>query len=547
MFERDRVTLCAKIFMNSVLFFAIASETLAVTVISTSSNTTVHCDRDRQELEDNDCGIALPQEFCFMLEWRDADYDSSGPSYGNWEATDPGATDGSPTEVWIRNGGDSISTCTTVPSMAVSIHLTGDNNDGHARILVDDVEVAQLDMWTNSPPEDNCRVHVTGLVNTTHLIKVESLGESPSNPPHDDVAVLGAAACSMDQVCFFCDPPTAEFPDDGWTGHSFLQLLTHGGPNGCDRRLAWGYYPEFTSPIAPGTFYNDSSRPWTTRICFPINPSQWHAIADAISEDFLNPPRYNVFTNNCQHWNIDIAAVVGFDLPRLFPELAYPEEFCLALGLVGEPNTYDGGTVDNNNCSTAPNGEAQIATDSPLDFNYPTLERAAHAEPALLASSLMMLSDIQVLGTFTVQTGDALVIDLTCTTPGDPNCISLSNAFMSMDWGDGSSFDQQALSFAHTYASLGVYPAALVIIDAGAVRNYTLTIDVFALATTDAVIVPIPPAVQGGGSNPGEDPILPLPPNVIPAISEWGMILLSLALLTVGLILIQIRRRTKSS
>ena len=73
------------------------------------------------------------------------------------------------------------------------------------------------------------------------LTAVVNLGESPSHPNsgYDDVATLGAAACSnTHRICFYADCPD----DDSATGHTFLQLVPAFGGQACRRDLAFGFY-----------------------------------------------------------------------------------------------------------------------------------------------------------------------------------------------------------------------------------------------------------------------------------------------------------------
>jgi len=74
-----------------------------------------------------------------VLDWRDADYNKSGhPLYDDWNVFLNGGTiNGDLNEIWMRKAGQYIRTTTLVPSQIISIHMTGDNNDGLADVLVD--------------------------------------------------------------------------------------------------------------------------------------------------------------------------------------------------------------------------------------------------------------------------------------------------------------------------------------------------------------------------------------------------------------------------
>lgn len=130
-----------------------------------------------------------------VLDWRDADYMKPGyPIHGDWvrSGSGIGLVDGSVNEVWMRQGGQAISTTTRVASSVVSIHLIGDNNDGIAEVYVDGTHVATLDMGTRGSSQ-TALIIVRYLPLALHTIRVDNAGIGPSGLG-DDVATLGACA-----------------------------------------------------------------------------------------------------------------------------------------------------------------------------------------------------------------------------------------------------------------------------------------------------------------------------------------------------------------
>lgn len=150
-----------------------------------------------------------------VLEWRDADYrGGASPWYDDWTVSHPDVIDGDANEIWLRANGHSAWTSTTVPSTTIAIHLNGDNNDGRADVLVDDVPVAQLDMFTWTCCQ-TALILVHGLPATTHTITVNAVGAGQGGGV--DVAILGAAA--LGDVFKWQQPPetiTVDKVFNGW-------------------------------------------------------------------------------------------------------------------------------------------------------------------------------------------------------------------------------------------------------------------------------------------------------------------------------------------
>jgi len=166
----------------------------AVTVLWQGAGVDIYLGRPFNTLEFEDPLLAGKYVQGYqVLDWRDADYAYLPPAwYDEWTVSHPGAIDGCANEIWMRNAAHSIWTQTQVASTVVSVHLTGDNNDGKAEIMVDGITKAILDMGTRVGSQ-TALVIVKYLSPTTHNITVNDAGVGPSGLG-DDVAVLGAAA-----------------------------------------------------------------------------------------------------------------------------------------------------------------------------------------------------------------------------------------------------------------------------------------------------------------------------------------------------------------
>lgn len=170
-----------------------------------------------------------------VIDWLDADYNKAGhPQYDEWSVSHPGQVQGNINEIWMRNGTQSIWTATTVGSNIVSIHMTGDNNDGKAEVLVDGVVVAILDMGTAGLPQ-TALIVVKNLVWNTHTILVRDAGVGPLSRLGDDVATFGAAALQTNQ-------PVKWWPHF-WFCNARLRLYYTGGWIGTPTGFWWGWYP----------------------------------------------------------------------------------------------------------------------------------------------------------------------------------------------------------------------------------------------------------------------------------------------------------------
>ena len=129
-----------------------------------------------------------------VLDWRDADYiPGSPPFYADWTVfTNTYGIDGNPSEIWMRQQGQWITTTTLVSSAVISVHMTGDDNDGVGEVLIDGTSVAKLNMY-NWPGSQTVLIIASNLNFGIHIVTVKDLGPIPGQAG-TDVHTFGAAA-----------------------------------------------------------------------------------------------------------------------------------------------------------------------------------------------------------------------------------------------------------------------------------------------------------------------------------------------------------------
>jgi len=206
-----------------ILLFA-SGQVRGITVISRAPNVEIVLDLPIREMEFENPLTGTEMTYGYrILEWRDADY-ASPAWYDDWTVSHPGAVDGNPDEIWMRANGHAIWTTTTVPSRIVTIHLTGDDNDGLASVLVDGNEVARLDMGNSQPP-DRVLIIVKSLPSTIHTVTVKDLGVGPGGFG-TDVHCFGAAAVTRVFGVKWNQPPQPASPSNlfyGWNEKSIYE------------------------------------------------------------------------------------------------------------------------------------------------------------------------------------------------------------------------------------------------------------------------------------------------------------------------------------
>jgi len=185
----------------------------AASVMYRSPNTAVYLGQPFSSLEfENPVGGLRVLMGHKIAEWRDADF--AFPAwYDDWNVSHPGLIDGNVNEIWLRSAGQSANTNTNLAGTIISIHLTGDSNDGLADVLVDGVVVTTLDMGSMVP--QTALVIVKNLSNSPHQIQVNAMGPGMIGPGADDVHILGAAVL-RDSIAKWDQPPSP-----GHTGNIF--------------------------------------------------------------------------------------------------------------------------------------------------------------------------------------------------------------------------------------------------------------------------------------------------------------------------------------
>ncbi len=204
-------------FILCFLCLFLTNQASGIQVLSQSANTdiTLTLSIGQLEFENPLAGTETVQGYN-IIDWQDADYQA--PSwYDDWTVSSPGAIHGNVNEIWMRNAGHSAWATTQVPSQIVSIHLLGDINDGLAQVLVDNIEVARLDMGT-SPNSQTALIIVKDLPFKCHQVQVNDQGVGRLGG--DDVAILGAAALMKGYRVKWSQPPVtvndSPYPDCFW-------------------------------------------------------------------------------------------------------------------------------------------------------------------------------------------------------------------------------------------------------------------------------------------------------------------------------------------
>jgi len=286
-------------FVVSGIAALMAAPAEAVTVLWQSANTDIYLGEPYGSLEFENplAGTETIKEYA-VIEWMDADYDAGPPKwYDDWSVNDPLGIDGYFNEIWMRWGGHSIWTSTTVPSKTVSIHLHGDDNDGLADVLVDGILVARLDMGTPAPAPENALIIVKNLAHITHHIRVNDLGPGP-NTNQDDVATMGAAA--LEKRIKWSQPPKPTETDNLYYGWNEISIYDS------NQIVADDWSCDNDDPITDihwwGSFkgWNDADYPPDDQIPTSFHITIWNDVPDP------DPTDPNTFSHpNEVVWEID--------------------------------------------------------------------------------------------------------------------------------------------------------------------------------------------------------------------------------------------------
>jgi hypothetical protein len=313
-----------------------------------------------------------------------------------------------------------------------------------------------------------------------------------------------------DVITFFDE---SALTTDSTFGHTFIGLTNAQGHTDFE-----GFYSANVLPFTAGTIQPDTNTPWNYAISFAISASKYSAVTNLINQDGASPPTYSLVYYNCTNWIASIAQVAGITLPNIYgpsqnPSVngtAMPSVFGLSLKAIGNGNTENGGTVSfaptllaqsqSNAALLEKSAIADLSPTMPLDFDYGGVEQLGHTDPSAVASAFGMPLDQVNLGTVNANSVTGLSLSLVGADPTED--------VISMNWGDGSAYDEQSLTFSHIYAP-GTYIADLLDVDDGAVHSYDMTVDVSSAPSTPIEIdVTAYPIVDN--PNPGLVPFTPI-------------------------------------
>ena len=275
-------------------------------------------------------------------------------------------------------------------------------------------------------------------------------------------ALPGSLFANM--MCFCVDCPAgSSIGVPVGIGHAFVLMMPMGGPqNGMT--LGYGYYPSYSSPYAPGIVKNDTSHAKDFCICYNVTAAQYNAAAGVINGRIATPGSYSVTGNNCVDFAQAVATAAGITLPTTVNRVGIsdPAAAWQSLNGIGNGGTNGGGTVTTS-ANTPPAGQ-------PKDYSYAGLTNDGHTNPSNLASYTGTQYASTNLGTVNANSITGMSFSFTNA--------NLSNSVVSINWGDGSNYDDQQSSFTHVYSSPGSYSADAFVLDAGAVQSYQFTVNV---------------------------------------------------------------------
>jgi hypothetical protein len=273
-------------------------------------------------------------------------------------------------------------------------------------------------------------------------------------------------------ITFYHEPPI-----NSLVGHAFVSLAATGGA-----KQFYGFYPAGFVLAGPGKVADDRNTPWDYAISYPVRTPQYVSAGRAITHDIMTPPFYTLAGFNCMSWAAKIASVSGIILPSYLTAQGIPasEVFGSSLAALGPGATYNGGKVLQN---AHPPPAPEIAY--PYDFSYTGIETAGHTNASSLAADIGLKYEHTDLGTINANATDGVTIALTGV--GSPQ------ALISMNWGDGTAFEEQCTTLSHVFSN-GTYAAHLLIIENGAVHSYDLGVTVSSAPATytNITVVPYP-------------------------------------------------------
>jgi hypothetical protein len=320
---------------------------------------------------------------------------------------------------------------------------------------------------------------ITGIPPGTYTATVSANNYVTANT----TVTIATGVSSVTQNFELSPMPTITFyhqpgDDNNGAGHAFLSLRWEN----CETKF-WGFYSTGWANeilgVTPGIV--DGGEPnWDFSISYPITVVEYDSAATVITQDKISPPWYSLLTFNCMNWAIKVANAAGVELPSSHDNAGFadPRTFGASLENIGNGNTKYGGLVREYDSPDPV---------TPFDYSYSGLESAGHTNAAGLATSIGLAYNLVNLGTVNANNIRGLSMGL--------SGVATNQDLISMNWGDGSAFQEQSLGFSHIYSN-GTYHADLLVIDAGAVHSYTMTVSVSSSAAPSIAVnvTAFPPA-----------------------------------------------------
>ncbi len=266
-------------------------------------------------------------------------------------------------------------------------------------------------------------------------------------------------------------------------GHAWVGLDQGNGPE-------WkgGLYPGKSGAKgarnSPGVIRDDSGRQHTHKVCYNVTAAQYNAIVAAITNKINNGTTYQLCPaqtagpgTNCAGWATQKLRTGGVTTPNPTNRAGYPDPYTLGeiIGAYSCGQAIGDGVrlcvahIEPHEYTPLEIGAQRDADAAYISGGYYGFIIMAHGNPQGLATQLIMPVEDAALGPVAVGAGAALTVSLENVA---------AEAITSVEWGDGAMFDEGAVTFTHVYGQSGVYDASAIVIDDGAVRRWTFSVNV---------------------------------------------------------------------
>lgn len=316
------------------------------------------------------------------------------------------------------------------------------------------------------------------------------------------LSALALLAASTDvcarpnEFCIYLNcPDTILSTGHAWVGLTFGSSYVNPGAT----RFR-GYHPgTFNVFGGEGRVKDDALRVingnWDYKICWTISDTSFEAVIGFLNSVTSNPREYNLLQSNCVSFALNAASVAAVRAPNGLNSQGIPDPLQLwqSLADIGNGGTFQGGTVVHN----LPNESALTDTEPfPLDFSYSRLESDVHLLTAASVGDFMRLDAQDAFaGAASLAVGGTLNIDLINAFP--------TTSLISVDWGDGSPFSNQATEIAHAYPDAGDFDGSIAVIDSQSVHRFAFSVSVGSGVAMDDLAVTIPTPIPNTQPNLG--------------------------------------------